>query len=77
MRKILFKNGYSVGKTFYDNCKKIKEFKNINGSTKNIDKLIKDLLILPTHLDISKGYAKNLALNLNKIIQSHEYKRLK
>tara|TARA_A100001015_G_scaffold271863_1_gene325877 strand:+ start:645 stop:1898 length:1254 start_codon:yes stop_codon:yes gene_type:complete len=77
IRKNLFINGYSVGKTFYENCNNFKDFKSYKVKTTNLDNLINQLIILPTHKNISKNYAKKLSLQIIQIIKSNDYKRLK
>ena len=67
VRRELANINFDVGKFFYNNCSKILNFKNIAGSTKNLDSLIKRLIILPTHPRITKKYAELLSKNILKI----------
>ena len=67
MRKELANINFDVGKFFYNNCARILNFKNIAGSTKNLDLLIKRLIILPTHPRITEKYAEFLSKNILKL----------
>jgi|688.fasta_scaffold03718_15 perosamine synthetase len=67
VRRELANINFDVGKFFYNNCSKISNFKNIVGSTKNLDSLINRLIILPTHPRITKKYAELLSKNILKL----------
>jgi perosamine synthetase len=67
VRRELANINFDVGKFFYNNCAKILNFKNIAGSTKNLDLLIKRLIILPTHPGITEKYAEFLSKNILKL----------
>jgi dTDP-4-amino-4,6-dideoxygalactose transaminase len=67
IRSELANINFDVGKFFYNNCAKISNFKNIDGSTKNLDSLIKRLIILPTHPRITEKYAELLSKNILKL----------
>jgi len=67
LRRELANINFDVGKFFYNNCAKILNFKNIAGSSKNLDSLIKRLIILPTHPKITEKYAELLSKNILKL----------
>jgi dTDP-4-amino-4,6-dideoxygalactose transaminase len=67
VRRELANINFDVGKFFYNNCARILNFKNIAGSTKNLDLLIKRLIILPTHPRITEKYAEFLSKNILKL----------
>jgi dTDP-4-amino-4,6-dideoxygalactose transaminase len=57
MRKKLADMGFDTGNTMYQNCHKNENYKNIAGSSKNLNMLIDNSLVLPTHQLISEAYA--------------------
>lgn len=67
IREHLILKGHSVGKNYYENCSYV-----VNGrhKTPNLDNLIKHLLILPTHSDITPGYAKKISLEIQNFIKN-------
>ena len=69
LKKKLLIRGYDVGKFFYRDCSKMKNFKKYENSNKilNVNNLEKKIITLPTHLRISINYAKNLARNVREL----------
>jgi perosamine synthetase len=67
IRKILFKHGFDTGKSLYDNLNDLSNYKLKNINTKNLDRLYKNLIILPTHQSVKKEYAINLARKIIEI----------
>jgi len=64
IRQILFKQGFDTGRSIYDNLNNFLNYKTENVNTKNLDKLYKNLIVLPTHNSVTKEYATNLAKKL-------------
>jgi dTDP-4-amino-4,6-dideoxygalactose transaminase len=69
IRKHLIKKGYGIGKNYYENCRYM--VKNSN-KTLNLDVIIKELLILPTHFDITIDYAKKIIFEINYFIKNNK-----
>jgi len=61
LQKYLLNKGFDTGNAMYENCSKYPYYKKFKGTSKNIDDLIKYSLVLPTHYEVNKGYAKNLS----------------
>lgn len=66
LKQKLLNYNFDVGKTFYENCSPI--FKNKkNEKQNNIDDLVKNTILLPTHELITTNYAKKLAKKILKL----------
>ena len=68
LRAKMLKKNFLLGKIFYENCKNLNELKKYKGLTRNIDDLMKHLIILPTHHRVSLLDAKNLSQAILKYI---------
>jgi len=67
LRNILLKKNFNTGKFFYENCGNLKYLKKFYGTSKNISDLEKKLILLPTHIHITKKYATQLSKEILKI----------
>tara|TARA_B110000027_G_scaffold109802_1_gene117421 strand:- start:302 stop:1504 length:1203 start_codon:yes stop_codon:yes gene_type:complete len=63
----LLKKNFDTGNFFYENCSKLKPINKLQGSSKNISDLIKNLILLPTHIRITEKYATKLSKEILKI----------
>jgi dTDP-4-amino-4,6-dideoxygalactose transaminase len=61
LRKKMANDGFDIGYTMYPNCHNDKNYQNIEGSSKNVDSLIENCLVLPTHQLITEKYAEKLS----------------
>ena len=70
VRKILFKQGYDTGKSLYDNLNQLTNYKIKKINTMNLDRLYKNLIVLPTHQSVTKEYATNLSKKLLEVVKN-------
>lgn len=68
LRMKMLKDNFLLGKIFYENCQNLNQLKKYKGSTKNINNLMKHLIILPTHLRVSPKEAENLSKAILKYL---------
>ena len=66
LRNRLLDKNFHTGKLFYENCSELDVLKNYEGNTKNISKLIENLILLPTHFKISEQYATEIAKEIKR-----------
>jgi perosamine synthetase len=67
LRKRLLECNFDVGKFYYNNCKQLKLFRNVDGHVPNLNSIIKKIVILPTHPRITEKYAESLSKNILKL----------
>jgi dTDP-4-amino-4,6-dideoxygalactose transaminase len=53
--------GYDLGKSLYPNVHEIPEFRDIEGRSENVARLVRSTLYLPTHFGVSEDYAEELS----------------
>jgi len=70
IRNSLLKKNFNTGKLFYENCSKLSSINKFQGSSKNISDLVKNLILLPTHIKTTEEYATKLS---KEILKKNDY----
>ena len=55
--KKIFSSGFDVGLSLYPNVHELEGFKHVPGRSKNVSRLVRSVITLPTHPRISEEYA--------------------
>jgi perosamine synthetase len=69
LTKFLMNKGFDLSQYFYRDCSKIKFFQKYGKKNKNVEKLVNNLIILPTHHLIDKKYAVSLSRQIIKFYE--------
>jgi dTDP-4-amino-4,6-dideoxygalactose transaminase len=68
LRSKLIKEGFDTGYSMYQNCHKFFAYKKFEGYSNEVENLIENSIVLPTHYLITKNYAEKLS---NSILSNY------
>ncbi|MBX9461717.1 MAG: DegT/DnrJ/EryC1/StrS family aminotransferase [Aquamicrobium sp.] len=63
----MIERGYHIGLSVYPNVHETEPFSGVSGRSRNISKLVRSMISLPTHPRVTRDYAQALATMLSKM----------